>query len=78
MPIKSLDTCEQFAVVAAGDQNLCVLSDGGLKERQRAGSELVGLEDANLIFTARGEVSRSSQKRYGEKSRLTSIHCAAC
>jgi hypothetical protein len=31
MAVKSFDTSEQFAIVATGDQDLDMLSDGGLQ-----------------------------------------------
>lgn len=50
--IESLDTCEQFSVVAGGNEDLGVVAHGGLKERKRAGCELVGFEEGELVFAA--------------------------
>lgn len=41
MAIESLDTREQLAVVADGDQDLSVASDSGLQDGQWAAVELV-------------------------------------
>lgn len=49
--IKSLDTRQQLAVVAAGDQDLGVGARGGQQERQGAGAELMRLDERDLIFT---------------------------
>lgn len=43
--VESLDTCEQFSVVAGGNEDLGVVAHGGLKKGKRAGCELVGLEE---------------------------------
>ena len=59
MSIESLDTCEQLAVVAAGDQDLGVRADGGLEDRERAGGELVLLELGDFELTV-GGVSTST------------------
>lgn len=50
MSVKSLDAGQQLAVVAAGDQDLGVCAGGGLQEGERAGGELVLLNESNLIF----------------------------
>lgn len=44
MSVEGLDTCEQLAVVAAGNQDLGVRADGSLEDGERAGGELVLLE----------------------------------
>lgn len=53
--VKCLDTGKQLAVVTAGDQDLGVRTGGGLEEGQRSGSELVLLNESNLIFPAMQE-----------------------
>lgn len=42
--VEGLDSRQQLLVVAAGYQDLCVVSHGGLEDGQRAGLELVVLE----------------------------------
>ena len=48
--VKGLDTGQELAVVPARDQDLGVGAGGGLQERQRAGGELVLLDESDLIF----------------------------
>jgi len=48
--VKCLDTGQQLAVVAAGDQDLGVRAGGGLQQGQRTGGELVLLNKSDLIF----------------------------
>lgn len=50
MSVKGLNTGQELAVVAAGDQDLGVCAGGGLQERERAGGELVLFDEGNLIF----------------------------
>ena len=49
--IKSLDTRQQLAVVAARNQDLGVGARGGLQEREGAGAELMLFDEGDLIFT---------------------------
>lgn len=44
MSVKGFDAREQFAIVPAADQDLRVVSDGGLEKRQRTVGEFVGFE----------------------------------
>lgn len=50
MAIKGLDPSQKLTVVAAGDQDLSVCAGGGLQEGERAGGELVLLDQSDLIF----------------------------
>jgi len=49
--IKGLDPGEEFAVVAARDQDLRVGARGGLKQRERSSSELMFFDKRDFIFT---------------------------
>jgi hypothetical protein len=53
MAIKGFDSGEKFAIVATGNQDLGMRSNGGLKDRQRTGGELMFLQKLDLVFTAR-------------------------
>lgn len=53
--VKGLDTGEELAVVPAGDQDLGVCARSGLEKRQRTGSELMFLNEGNLVFTGWGD-----------------------
>lgn len=48
--VKSLDTGQELTIVAAGDQDLSVCAGSGLQEGERAGGELVLLDESDLIF----------------------------
>lgn len=50
MAVEGLDAGEQFAVVAAGDEDLGVVAHGGLEEGEGAVGELVGFEQGELVF----------------------------
>lgn len=50
MSVECFDAGKQLAVVANGDEDLCVGADGGLKDRQWAGRELVLFELGNLVL----------------------------
>lgn len=50
MPVKGFDAREEFAVVAAGDQDLCVLANRRLKDGERAGRELIFLELGDFVL----------------------------
>ena len=50
MPVEGFDAPEQFAVVAAGDEDLGVVAHGGLEQRERTVVEVVRLEKAELVF----------------------------
>ena len=54
MSVESFDAREQFAVVAAGDQDLGVLAYGGLEEREGAGGEFVLFEEADFVLAGMG------------------------
>lgn len=51
--VKGLDTGQQLPVVTAGDQDLGVCAGSGLQKRERAGGELVLLDESDLIFSIR-------------------------
>jgi hypothetical protein len=50
--VECLDTGEQFAVVAARDQNLCARSDGGLEDGKRSSGELVLFDLGDFVLAA--------------------------
>lgn len=50
MSVEGFDAGKQLAVVANGDEDLCMGADGGLKDRQWAGRELVLFELGNLVL----------------------------
>lgn len=50
MPVESLDTCQQLAVRANGDEHLRVRSHGSLEDGEGAGRELVLFELGNLVL----------------------------
>lgn len=50
MPIKRLYTCQQFAIVPTRDEDLIVISNSGLQDRERASSELVGFDLGDFVF----------------------------
>ena len=54
--VERLDTGEELAVVAAGNQDLCARADGGLQDGKRSGGELVLLDLGDLVLAA-GQVS---------------------
>lgn len=54
MSVECLDSGKEFAVVTAGDQDLGVLSHSGLEEGEWAGSELVRLEEGDLVLAGFG------------------------
>jgi len=51
--VESLYTGEQFAVVAAGNENLGARADSRLQDGERAGSELVFLDLGDFILAGR-------------------------
>jgi len=51
MSIESLHASEEFAVVAARDQNLGVRADSGLEDGEWAGSKFVLFELSNLVLS---------------------------
>lgn len=68
--VESLDARQQFAVVAGRNQDLRMLAHGGLKQREGAGGEFVGLKKGKLVFTAaRDVISRCSGGRGGDLMR---------
>lgn len=50
MSVEGLDAGKQLAIVANGDENLCVGADGSLKDRQWAGREFMLFELSNLVL----------------------------
>jgi hypothetical protein len=48
MPIERLDSRQQLAVVAAGDQNLGVRAHGGLEDGEGTGGEFMFFELRDL------------------------------
>ena len=52
MPIERLDARQQLAVVAAGDQDLCVAAHGRLQDRQGPGRELVLFQEGDFVLAA--------------------------
>ncbi len=61
MPVESLDTSQQLAVRANGDEHLRVRSDGSLEDGEGAGGEFVLFQDRNLIFPIRTKLSVESR-----------------
>ena len=59
MSVESLDTSEQLAVVAAGNEDLGVRANSGLEDREWAGGELVLLELGDFELAV-GRVSTST------------------
>ena len=51
MPVEGFYTCEQFAVVAAGDEDLGVRAGGGHEDGEGTGGELVGFEEGDFVFS---------------------------
>ncbi len=51
MTVEGLHAREKFAIVSAGDEDLCVVAHGGLEERERPGGEFVCFEDRDLVFS---------------------------
>jgi len=49
--VERLDAGQQLAVVAARDEDLGVRARGRLEQRQRAGGQLVLLDEGDLVFT---------------------------
>lgn len=56
MPVECLDTSQQLAVRANGDEHLRVRSDGSLEDGEGAGRELVLFELGNLVLAIVGTV----------------------
>lgn len=50
MSVESFASREEFPVVAAGDENLSMISHCGLKEREWTGGELVGFEEGKFVL----------------------------
>lgn len=50
MPVEGLHSGEQFAVVSAGDEDLCVVAYGSLEQRQRTRRKLVSLQEGKLVL----------------------------
>ncbi len=55
MPIEGFHAGQEFAVVAAGDEDLGVGADGGLEDREGAGGELVFFELGDFVFAGGGK-----------------------
>ena len=50
MTIECLDSCKDFAIVAARDQDLCARANGGLEDGERASSELMLFDLSDFIL----------------------------
>jgi hypothetical protein len=61
--IEGLDTCENLAVVSAGDQDLSARTDSGLEDGERTGGKLVLLNLSDFIFTRQQSVLTKSKHR---------------
>lgn len=53
MSVECLYTGEEFAVIATGNEDLCVGANGSLEDGERAGREFVFFKLGNLIFAAK-------------------------
>ena len=58
MTVKSLDACQELAVVADADEDLGVRPYGGLKNREGTVGELVLLEEGDFELAGRWLVAR--------------------
>jgi hypothetical protein len=63
--VECLDAGEDFAVVAAGNQDLCARADCGLEDGQGSGGELVLLDLSDLILAAQRLVVRIGLEKLG-------------
>lgn len=54
MPVESLDTCQQLAVRANGDEHLRVRPHGRLEDGKGTGRELILFELRNLVLARFG------------------------
>jgi hypothetical protein len=63
--IEGLDTCENLAVVSAGDQDLSARTDSGLEDGERTGGKFVLLNLSDFIFTRQQSVLTKSKHRGG-------------
>ncbi len=52
MPVESLDTCQQLAVRANGDEHLRVRPHGRLEDGKGTGRELILFELRNLVLAS--------------------------
>lgn len=52
MTVKGLDASKDFAIVSAGDQDLCARADGGLEDGERSGGEFVLLDLSDFVLAA--------------------------
>jgi hypothetical protein len=50
--VKGLDASKDFAIVSAGDQDLCARADGGLEDGERSGGEFVLLDLSDFVLAA--------------------------
>lgn len=57
MTIECLDAGKDLSVVPAGNKDLCARADGGLKDREGSGRELVLFNLSNLILATQLLVS---------------------
>lgn len=71
MAIKSLDPRQQFAVISARDQDLCVGAGGRLQQREGACCKLMFLDQSDLIFTSNKCISNLSTPRKIIVNRVT-------
>ena len=53
MPVERFYASEEFAVVAAGNENLSVRTNGGLEDGEGSGGELVLFELRDFVFAGR-------------------------
>jgi hypothetical protein len=54
--IEGFYTCEDLAVVSAGDQNLCTRADGSLEDGEGAGGKLMLFDLSNFVLTGEQSV----------------------
>lgn len=51
MPVEGLYPCQELAIIATGNEDLGMRTDGCLEDRERSGGELMLLEQRDLIFS---------------------------
>lgn len=52
MTVEGLDAGKDFAVVSAGDQDLCARADSGLEDGEGSGGEFVLLDLGDFVLAA--------------------------
>ena len=75
MAVKGFDAREEFAVVADGNQDLCVRANGRLKNREGSVGELVLLELGNLVLATLSHRQSVSHSRSQETSTPKASAC---